>query len=208
MALLNLDLPRIGSLDTLIQVLNDRLRAIADAIASPVVTADEDMAGYRITNLGDGSAPMDALNLRTGDRRYATQAAITQIQQSVATAQATGSTGHASGSTASHGTLILTVPGVLAIQSQAAALVQLSSDTVFTSAVALLKQAPVGAALTLNVSAGGNVLGSATVGDGKTTASVDASGWKAAAKNTTITVDLTAVGLTFPGADLTLELQF
>lgn len=202
--MLNLDIPNVTTLSSLLAILNDRLRMIAAAIGAP--TSDEDMGGYKITNLGDGSAPQDALNIRTADRRYTTTTAVAQQIQQV-TKATTAVTGKATAA-ATGGTLILTAPGTLAIQSQVAPLVTLPAATAFQSVVALLKQAPSGGNLVLSISAAGKALGAVTVGDGKTTATVDASGWATVAKDAIVAVDVTSVGLTFPGADLTLELRY
>lgn len=101
--------------------------------------------------------------------------------------------------------LILSVPGTLAIESDAAALVQLQSTMNFTTAVLLLKQAPVGAALTIQAVAGTTTLGTMSVPDGATSSSASVTWTVPAGK--VLMFNITGVGLTFPGSDLTIQLQ-
>lgn len=61
-----LDLPpNVKDINRLVELINDRLRRVP-----AVGGGDLDMGGYRIVNLGDAVDQMDALNVRSGDRRY------------------------------------------------------------------------------------------------------------------------------------------
>lgn len=80
--------PAGSSGDQLIQVLNNRFNAIAVAInglgGNPQITGNLNLGGNRIVNLGDAVNPTDALNVRTGDKRYAAiNQSINQPMESV-----------------------------------------------------------------------------------------------------------------------------
>lgn len=186
----------------LIQVINDRLRRLVALMATaPAATsADLNMNGFRIVVLGDAVNPKDALNVESANARYATQAQLKAATATVASVAPASSGGAASGA----GTLILSVPGTLAIESNAAQLVQFSSAVSWKTATLLVKQAPAGAALTVQVSAGTAVLGTVVIADGAFSGTAAVS-WTLPA-NTLLIVDVVGVGLVFPGADLTLEL--
>jgi hypothetical protein len=188
----------------LIQTINDRLRRLVALMAAgPAATsADLNMNGYRIVVLGDAVNPKDALNRESGDARYATQAQLTKAV--AAAAQVTNVTTSSSSGSTGTGTLILSVPGTLAIESNAAQLVQFSSGVTWKTATALVKKAPAGAAITVQVSAGSAVLGTVTVADGAFSGAASVS-WTLPA-NTLLIVDVVGVGLTYGGSDLTLEL--
>lgn len=68
------DIPAGLTGDQLIQTLNDRIRRIVKLLATAGgVTADLDMAGFRIIKAGDAVDPKDLVNLETGDARYLQQ---------------------------------------------------------------------------------------------------------------------------------------
>ncbi len=188
--------------DALIAALNDRLRRVALAIAdnapAAATSADLNMNGYRIVVLGDAVNPKDALNLETGDKRYATPAALTKAVAAV-TPAAGGS------SSAASATLILTVPGMLAIQSSATALVIFTTARNWTKVNLLVEEAPTGAAITVSVNAGTAILGTATIAAGATAGSATVS-WTLPA-NTVLSIDVTTVGLTNPGSGLSILLS-
>ena len=102
--------------------------------------------------------------------------------------------------------IVLSVPGTLGIRSNAAPLVTLATAETVTSIAAMVKTAPSGAGLTLAVSAAGTSIGTVTIADGAVMASVSLSA--AVAADTLITLDITQVGSTFPGADLTVLVRF
>jgi|SRR5579872_1415129 len=188
------DLPQGLSGDQLIQALNDRLRRLAQSIGQRGTQqpGDINMAEFRIVALGDAINAQDALNLRMADKRY------------TAIGQATPAQVDAGASTPTTGTLVLTVPGVLAIESSATPLISFPTLRSFRNASVLVKQAPLGAPIALRVSAGGWELGRIAVADGSAAEAARVT-WDVP-QGAVVTVDLVSVGLVFPGADLTLQL--
>jgi len=110
------------------------------------------------------------------------------------------------GGSASFGTqLVFTVPGTLAIESGAAPLLMLPSSVQFSQAVLLLNQAPQGGAVTVQLYVNGAAWGTAlSISATSQTVSLSAG---AIAANQSIRLDITNVGLAFPGMDLTLLLR-
>lgn len=106
----------------------------------------------------------------------------------------------------SNGLLILSVPGTLGILSSAAPLVELFADAAPTDITALVKQAPVGGNLVINLVVAAVTLGTVTILAGALSGTVSVSGSIAA--GALVTLDITGVGLTFPGADLTALVRF
>jgi len=102
--------------------------------------------------------------------------------------------------------LVLAVPGVLGVTSSAAPLVSLAAVAQPRKIVALVKTAPAGAALTVQVLAGGSQVGLVTIAAGSTSASM--MGGTAIQPDAVITLAITSVGTTFPGADLTVMVRF
>ena len=102
--------------------------------------------------------------------------------------------------------LVLAVPGVLGVTSSAAPLVSLAAVAQPRKILALVKTAPAGAALTVQVLAGGSQVGLVTIAAGSTSASM--TGGTVIPPDTVITLAITSVGTTFPGADLTVMLRF
>ena len=196
-----LDIPSGVSGNELVQLINDRLRAITQALNAatpmPAVAADFNMNGYRVVVLGNAINPQDALNMQTADKRYATPAALKAAVAAVSTAPASGGQ---SGSV-----LLLSVPGTLAIEASATALVIFAAAQNWTSCKLLVKQAPTGGAIAISANAGTKALGTATIAAGAVAASATVS-WTLPA-NTVLSVDLTSVGLDNPGSDLTIELS-
>jgi len=86
MSRLNLELPRISSLDELVLSLNDRLRRVAEEFSKPTsVTTDADlvMGGHRVTSLGNPRTGTDALSLAYADSRYLKRGEIPQVAAQV-----------------------------------------------------------------------------------------------------------------------------
>ena len=195
-----LDIPSNVTGTALVLAINDRLRAITQALntasALPVIAANLNMNGYRVVVLGNPVNAQDAVNLQTAK----------QLISAANTANTSSTTSTVTKTVVeSGGTLILTVPGTLAIESQAAPLVLLASAQSWTSCVLIVKQAPLGAALTVAVNAGAKQLGTATIAAGKTSSTAKVS-WNLPAA-TVLSIDVTGVGLTYPGSDLTIELS-
>lgn len=197
---LSLELPPGVSPERLVELLNDRLRRIERAIAGPIVlSADLDAAGHRIRNLGDPRHFLDALSQAAADRRYERKGAVESVTETAGDTVASAAPAQA---------LILAVPGTLSIRSDAAPLVSLPAAKTPAGVVALLKQAPAGADLTCELSVGGAQWASLTIPDGETEARVGSSGLGRIEADQLIVLDITAVGTTFPGADLTVMIRF
>jgi len=109
--------------------------------------------------------------------------------------------------------LTITVPGTLAIGSNAGQVPAFyNAATSLSGARLAVAQAPTGAALVVNVGLAGSpetVLFTLTIAAGQTSVVATSAQIAAAAAipaNTNVLVDITAVGTTFPGAGLTLNL--
>ena len=101
----------------------------------------------------------------------------------------------------------LQVDGTLAIQSNAAPAFYLNTPFVPGAVKVYLKTAPTGAALTINLNAGGTTWMTLTIPAGSTTVTATATQIAAAGMitaNTDVTLDITTVGTTFPGSDLSV----
>jgi hypothetical protein len=101
----------------------------------------------------------------------------------------------------------LQVSGTLAIGSNQAPPLQLNASRTPNEVVALVGTAPTGAGLTININVGGVLWMSLTIAAGNlsvqaTSAQLTAAG--ALAGSAAITMDITAVGTTVPGADLSV----
>jgi len=101
----------------------------------------------------------------------------------------------------------LQVGGTLAIGSNQAPPLQLNASRIPNEVVALVGTAPTGAGLTVNINVGGVLWMSLTIAAGNlsaqaTSAQLTASG--ALAGSASVTLDITAVGTTVPGADLSV----
>jgi hypothetical protein len=104
------------------------------------------------------------------------------------------------------GEMKISIPGTLAIGSN------LGPAAFYTSTVSLqngvtcmVKQAPVGANLIIQVYAGTTLLFTVTIAAGSTSGS--ATGTPSIGPETPVIINLTAVGTTFPGSDLTVALS-
>ena len=117
---------------------------------------------------------------------------------------APGGASVSSGATISQ--LVLTVPGILAVESKAAPLVTLPVAKAFTSLVLILGTVPVGGAVTVQLFANGAAWGPVVTATGQIT-TVDVSSYPAISKDALIRLDITSVPTTFPGADMTFELR-
>lgn len=99
----------------------------------------------------------------------------------------------------------LSMPGTIALTASAAPLVSLAGDAQAAGLVAMLKAAPIGGPVTVEVLAGATVLGTVTIAEGSTSATAAAT-MATAPANTPVTLAITAVPVTYPGGDLTVEL--
>ena len=193
----SLEIPAGVSAERAAELLNDRLRTIQNALEAPLkLDADLDAGGKRIVNLGEPQAGNDALNRNAADKRY--------LQS------AQGGSGGGPGATTTTviqqsggNLLLLSVAGILSIRSSAAPLAMLGTSRTASSVKAILKQAPLGADLDVRVLVGGAAWARVLVAAGNTRGEASGSLSQIAA-GAEITVDLIAVGTTFPGADLTI----
>ena len=104
--------------------------------------------------------------------------------------------------------IVLSVPGVLAIDSNAAPLVSLPSAGTPSAIVGLIKTAPTGSGVTFAVYAGGSTLvGTGTIAAGATSVTVT-TGLAAIAANAVLTLAITAVGSGTAGSDLSVLVRF
>lgn len=203
---LNLEIPPSAerSIEDMRRAMNEILRRIAEQLGAPVrLEADADAGGYRLVNLGDSREGADALNQRTADRRFPRASAAGSSGGGGAAAG--GSTSTTSGGDASM--LVLTVPGTLSIRSSAAPLVSLPEGREVAEILALVKQAPAGADIRLDLLVNNAKYATVTTAKDATAGKVN-SGLKAIAKDQVIALDIVAVGTVFPGADLTVMIRF
>jgi hypothetical protein len=102
--------------------------------------------------------------------------------------------------------VVFFVPGTLGILSDAAPALTLPQDRRFSKVVALLKQAPQGAPVTAQLYVNGQKWGpQISLNGASATQSLSNAGPIAA--DQVIRLDITSVGTTFPGADLTVILR-
>jgi len=184
------------------EVLNEKLRAISSALGEPVkLLEDLDAAGHKIVNLGDATAGTDALSRAVADKRYLTQANANAGGGSTGT---TTTTITASGKRQ----LILSVPGTLGIGSSLAPLISLDEARTASGLVALVKRAPTGASLRIQVMLAGVLWAAIPIANGAVSATLTGAGLGALPANTLITLDVVGVGTTFPGGDLSVLIRF
>jgi hypothetical protein len=104
------------------------------------------------------------------------------------------------------GEMKISIPGTLAIGSNLGPAAFYTSTVVLQNGVTcMVKQAPVGADLVIQVYAGTTLLFTVTITPGSTVGS--ATGTPAIGPETPVIINLTAVGTTFPGSDLTVALS-
>lgn len=108
--------------------------------------------------------------------------------------------------TASGGELILSVPGVLGVRTDAAPRVSLQSTLTPNELLVLVKRAPVDADILVVLQVAGVDYASVTIV--KATTSGRISSLAGIAKDALITLDIRQVGTKFPGADLSALLRF
>lgn len=110
----------------------------------------------------------------------------------------------------SSSTVVLTVDGTLAIGSDLAPRISLPDDITTNGVRLQVKQAPTGAGLTVEIKQGTTLWITLTIAAGQTSVVATEAQLQAAAlipASTNIRIDVTAVGTTFPGADLTVMID-
>lgn len=198
---ISLELPSdVNDLPTLRRLLNERLRRIEEELEGPdQLSGDLDAKGFRIVNVGAPKEGKDALNLNEAERRFRTsKSSSSSTTSTVTTRTVAGDVDQV---------LVLSVPGTLGIRSNIAPLVSLAADRRAVEIVALLKQGPIGGDLVVKVEVAGRAWASITVAAGQVEARIAASQLSAIQKNALIVSHITAVGLTFPGADLSILIR-
>lgn len=119
----------------------------------------------------------------------------------------TTATSSGGATTSTGGTIVLSVPGTVAIMSNAAPLVSLPSSITPTEILLLVKQGSIGASLTVRVAVNGTSYATVTAAAGKISASLKSS-FGAIAANQLITLDIINVGTTFPGSNVSVLIRF
>ena len=179
--------------------LNDIFRRIQEAVerlGGGKATGDLDMGGHRVVNLGNPRLSGDAVPLAYLEGRLVGVKAAPAVMQAAIAPTVTQ-------------TVLLAVPGVLAIQSDAAPVVTLAAESVASSVEAVLKRAPTGADLKLRVIIDGEEWAAITIADGETGAEVATPADLAPiGAGKAVRLDILEVGTTFPGADLSLLIRF
>ena len=102
--------------------------------------------------------------------------------------------------------LTVSIPGTLAIGSDLGPSAFYTTSTTVKSVTAIVKTAPTGASLVMTIQQGATVLFTCTIPAASTSCTAS-SGAQTVPANTRVVVNITAVGTTFPGADLTLQLN-
>lgn len=144
------------------------------------------------------------------DRLRRIQLALSQLTSSSTSSGGGGSSTSTTGTIS--GELILTVPGTLAVESNAAPALILPANTSFSTITLLVKQAPQGAPIEAQLYVAGAAWGPVlSIAENTTQASFTLSAPTPIAANALIRLDITQVGATltgqsFPGSDLTVML--
>ena len=183
-----------------LELLNLALRRIAGELERRAAAGEDlDMGGKRIVNLGDAVEGRDAVSRSASDRRYLT-----------ATAGAAGTVATTGSGTAAAAKrqMTLSVPGTLGIGSSLAPLAEMDETRSASQVVALVKQAPVGGSVQVEIAAGGARWGLVSIAAGATRGTLSGDGLPALRVDALVSVNVLAVPATFPGADLTVLVRF
>lgn len=189
--------------DRATQLLNERLRLIQENLGiAETVRGDLNLKGYRIVELGNAKEGGDALSRNAADARYPVGALSGNSNNN-------GGSGVGSSATGDSGAnLLLFAPGTLAIDSNVAPLVSLPRARTIEEIVALVKTPPAGGSLTLRLEAGARQVATVTIGDSQSSGRLNGAGLQPFPANQVCTLAITSVGLTFPGADLSVIVRF
>ncbi len=161
------------------RLLNDRLRKLEELTA----------AGG-----SSGGVTIEQVNAQIAALAARLDAKIAAVQAKASTVTVTG------------GQVVFSVPGILAIESDAAPLVAFKENRNVTEVALLAKQAPAGAQLALAIVVSGVSVATVALPDGQSAiTSTVAFAIGAAAP---VRIDVTGVGTTFPGADLSVILRY
>jgi hypothetical protein len=184
-----------------VPVLNQRLRRIAEFLGNLKTTlggivGELDMEGRRIINLGTARLGTDAVNVGFGDARWSRLGHKHEKDE-----DGIPDAGEALQ------TLFLSRQGTLAVESSVFPLFRLAAARTPTEVVAMVKDAPTGADLVIEIQVDGVTWQTVTIVAGATSKTVN-TGLGQIAANKDVVVNLTRVGTTFPGADLTLLVRW
>jgi hypothetical protein len=174
------DLPELSSLADVRRLFNDRLQRI-EALVTTVV----------------GGVTAEWVNAQIAALSSRVEAKIAAVKAAPAAADPVTVTG---------GQVVLSIPGTLAIESNAAALVAFKEGRRVSEVELLLKQAPVGSTLEVRVLVDGATMATVTLTAGQT--GVKSAASFAIAAGTPVRIDILNVGTTFPGADLSVILRY
>src|SRR5580700_5402462 len=119
-----------------------------------------------------------------------------QIEQMTGSTGKAASTGGSTSSTGSAGQVVLSVPGTLGMQSNAAPLLTFANAVTPSGLVGLLKQTAIGAAVSAQIMVAGVSYATVTIPAGQTQVSIPGSG--AIAAGELVTLNVVSVGTTFP----------
>lgn len=180
------------------RVLNERMRTIAGELER-LNGAREDMGGARLRNCGDAIEGGDAVSRSYADRRYLTA----RDQAATSAPAAAGSQAEARATQ-----LDMTAPGILGIASSIAPLAILGERKSASDIVALVKQAPSGADLRVEIAVDGERWAEVAIANGETLGTLAGAGLAAIGADTVISLGVTSTGTVFPGADLTVSIRF
>jgi hypothetical protein len=174
------DLPELSSFSDARRLINDRLQRIEGFLS----TAE---AGVTLQEV---NAQIAALAARLEGK-------IAAIKGTPAAAEPVTVTG---------GQVVLSIPGTLAIESNAAALVAFKDARRVSEVELLVKQAPLGSTLEVRVRVDGATMATVTLTAGQT--GVKSAASFAIAVGKPVRIDILNVGTTFPGADLSVILRY
>jgi hypothetical protein len=198
-----LELPPGVFTDRETQLLNERLGIIQRELGVAEELRDNlDAKGKKIVNLGDATSAQDALNMRVADSRFSSSGGSGNTTPG-------GGGSSSSTSTVDPGTfLILSVPGTLAIDANVAPVFTLPKARSVSEILAFVKVAPAGGALTLKLEVGTRQYATVQVVDGQTSGRLNGAALGEMPANQLVMLNITSVGLNFPGSDLTLMVRF
>ena len=187
--------------------LQDRFRQIQDLFARAFGPRDSDldMGGFRIIRLNDPLNGMDGVNKRYVERHF-------HRKSGTAAAATGGGTAAASSGVVGVNVVALGLQGILAIQSDIAMRVSLPAARTVSEILMSVKSAPTGADLVVQLQSQFEDVAASTLATGTITAGTkrvsvpNVSGLSIPA-NEDLVVNLTGVGLTFPGSDLSVQVR-
>jgi len=178
-------------IETLSEAATEIRKLRADFDASQINNVN--FKGRRITNAGDSKELQDYVTKKELD------SGIAEIEPNTTILQTAGNSGAGLG-------IVIVVDYTLGIESNAAPELNLSNDFNIGSAIATVKQAPTGGDIVVELYSALALISTFTVLDGVLDSGIITSPGILKA-NERIRIDITSVGLTFPGERLVLNLR-